>query len=141
MDLRKVKKLIELVEESGIAELEVTSGDESVRIAMGGVTPVVTTSAGPAAVVAPAEPALEIADASARKVLAPMSGTFYRAPSPDASPFIEVGQQVSAGTVICIIESMKMMHEIRAEQDGQVARIDVANGTPIKTGDVLVTLS
>ena len=150
MDLRKVKKLIELVEESGIAELEVSSGDESVRILMpSGVTavqsiapPVVgvdseaVVSASEAAVVQ-ADPANSVA---ATVIRAPMAGTFYRAPNHDAAPFVEIGQVVAAGDVVCIIESMKMMNEIKAPTGGVVADIATANGTPIGTGAALITL-
>lgn len=143
MDLRKVKKLIELVEESAIEELEVASGDESIRIvlprsprvATSGTTVVTATPvASPASSPAPAPSA-------GTPVLAPMAGTFYRSPHPEAAPFVEVGQQIQTGEVLCIIESMKMMHEIRAAQDGVVAQICVDNGQPIGTGDVLFKLS
>ena len=142
MDLRKVKKLIELVEESGIAELEVTSGDESVRIAMGGAMRA-TTDRVPQVVTAdmPAPSVVQSRTAEGTQVRAPMAGTFYRAPNPEADPYIELGQAVQAGDVICIIESMKMMHEIRAEQGGIVAHLPVANGQPISTGDVIAVLS
>lgn len=141
MDLRKVKKLIELVEESGLTELEVTSGDESVRIAKGVVTnPSATVQVSREA--SAAQPsARPTAGAKTRTIKAPMSGTFYRAPSPEADAYIQVGDQVAVGTVICIIESMKMMHEIRAELEGEVAEIAVDNGTPVTTGDALVVLS
>ena len=141
MDLRKVKKLIELAEESGIAELEVTSGDESVRITMnmGPDQRYVTASA------VPQTPEPETTTNPPQKqgnsVLAPMAGTFYRAPSPEAPPYVEVGQSVSAGDVLCIIESMKMMHEIRAANSGTVESVLVENGTPIGTGDALFVLS
>jgi len=137
MDLRKVKKLIELVEESAIEELEVASGEESIRIVMrrGPVPPSVVTAA-PAVVQAPA-----VASSPGVAVPAPMAGTFYRAPHPDAGPFVEPGQAVHAGDVLCIIESMKMMHEIRAAQDGVIAQVCVENGQPIGTGDTLFKLS
>ena len=137
MDLRKVKKLIELVEESGIAELEVRSGDEAIRIAMPGAgapIPAVVRSeqrgAPPAAADAASTRGSEV-------LAAPMAGTFYRAPDPDTAPFVEVGQQVNAGEVVCIIESMKMMHEITAQDGGEVTEICVANGEPISTGETL----
>ena len=148
MDLRKVKKLIELAEESGIAELEVTSGDESVRITMNAAPAVATV-----ATTVPATPAIpqgsnaseknSVADEVAKgtPVVAPMAGTFYRAPSPEASPYVEVGDTVAAGDVLCIIESMKMMHEIRSATVGTVESILVENGTPIGTGEVLFLLS
>lgn len=137
MDLRKVKKLIELVEESDIEELEVANGEESIRIVMrhGSVTPSVVTAA-PASVQA----AAALAPAGV-PVSSPMAGTFYRAPHPDAAPFVEPGQTVNAGDVLCIIESMKMMHEIRAAQDGVIAQVCVENGQPINTGDTLFKLS
>ena len=154
MDLRKVKKLIELVEEAGIAELEVSSGDESIRIAMPaaqsaaqsttqsspplagvGVPAVVSTSA------AAGQPAGNSAGAGATQISAPMAGTFYRAPDPEAAPFVEPGQQIQAGEVVCIIESMKMMHEIRATQAGTVTSIAVANGAAVGTGETLFVLA
>ncbi|MEM7002580.1 MAG: acetyl-CoA carboxylase biotin carboxyl carrier protein [Pseudomonadota bacterium] len=150
MDLRKVKKLIELVEEAGIAELEVSSGDESIRIAMpaaqsaaqttpnlagAGVPAVVSTSA------AAPQPAGNSAGVAATQISAPMAGTFYRAPDPEAAPFVEPGQQIQAGEVVCIIESMKMMHEIRATQAGTVTSIAVANGAAVGTGETLFVLA
>jgi len=148
VDLRKVKKLIELVEESAIEELEVASGDESIRIVMPrgvAMARVVTTAAG--------SDISDISDASVAdvpaagileggvSVNAPMAGTFYRASNPEASPFVEVGQHVQVGDVLCIIESMKMMHEIRATNAGIVTQVCIDNGLPINTGDVLFTLS
>jgi len=139
MDLRKVKKLIELVEEAGIAELEVTSGDESVRIAM--ATGQAMASRASASAEAPMVAAQSQASDSLVLLKAPMAGTFYRAASPEAAPFVDLGQSVEAGEVVCIIESMKMMHEIRAAQNGTVAMIPVANGTPVSTGEVLFSFS
>jgi acetyl-CoA carboxylase biotin carboxyl carrier protein len=143
MDLRKIKKLIELVEESAIEELEVANGDESIRIVLprgnqiaAGAAAVTTSTPAAAAV-----PAAVPAAGAGMSVQAPMAGTFYRAPHPEAPPFVEVGQQVSAGDVLCIIESMKMMHEIRAAQDGVVAQVCVDNAQPIGTGDLLFKLS
>ncbi len=139
VDLRKVKKLIELVEESGIAELEVSSGDESVRIARyQNTSQVVTRLTSEEPVSATLAPPVA---AGGQNIAAPMAGTFYRAPHPDADPFVEIGQSVSPGEVVCIIESMKMMHEIRAGEAGTVASINVDNGQPVNTGDVLYTLS
>ena len=137
MDLRKVKKLIELVEESAIEELEVANGEESIRIVMrrGGTAPVVATA--PAASAAPASRSAD----PGSPVTAPMAGTFYRAPHPDAEPFVEVGQAVEPGAVLCIVESMKMMHEIRAGQGGITTAVCVDNATPINTGDVLFVVS
>ena len=141
MDLRKVKKLIELVEESGINELEVANGDESIRISMGRPLLPAQASAPTVVTTPPQPPAAEAAPvAAANAINAPMAGTFYRAPSPEADPYVEVGTQVSAGDVVCIIESMKMMHEIRTAQAGKIRDISVANGTPIGTGDALFVL-
>ena len=148
MDLRKIKKLVELVEESGIAELEVKSGEEAVRISMGGTAPIATAGA---AVAVPAtaaiDPAPEPADAGAeassakgRQVTTPLSGTFYVAPSPDAAPFVQPGARVAAGDVLCIVESMKMMNRIEAERSGTVTAVLVANGEPVETGQPLFLL-
>jgi acetyl-CoA carboxylase biotin carboxyl carrier protein len=144
MDLRKVKKLIELVEESAIEELEVASGDESIRIVLPrGRQAAVTTPTVVTAALEGSKPAVgQVASGDAMiTVDAPMAGTFYRAPHPDAPPFVEVGQRVQAGEVLCIIESMKMMHEIRAAQEGVIAQVCVDNSQPIGTGDTLFKLS
>jgi len=133
MDLRKIKKLIELVEESGISELEVRSGDESVRIAR----PVPGTDA-VAAASAPVESARSPRSAgSDHAVKAPMAGVFYAAPEPGAEPYVRVGQSVAAGDVLCIIESMKMMNEIRAERGGTCVEVMGRNGQPVAHGDSL----
>ncbi|HEZ2232315.1 TPA: acetyl-CoA carboxylase biotin carboxyl carrier protein [Neisseria meningitidis] len=143
MDLRKLKKLIDLVEESGIAEIEVTEGEEKVRITrtiaaapvyaapVPAAAPAVTPAAAPVAASAPA--ARDLSDAQK----SPMVGTFYRAPGPNAAPFVEVGQQVKAGDTLCIIEAMKLMNEIEAEKSGTVKEILVENGTPVEFGEPL----
>ena len=128
MDLRKVKKLIELVRESGIAELEVRGGDEAVRV-------VNVASALPAAVAA--TPAAAAKTAGGHEVTAPVSGTFYRSPAPGEPPFVEVGQVVQAGDVLCIIESMKMMNRVEADSAGQVAEVLLDNGLAIEAGTPL----
>ncbi|HFC8916629.1 TPA: acetyl-CoA carboxylase biotin carboxyl carrier protein [Neisseria meningitidis] len=148
MDLRKLKKLIDLVEESGIAEIEVTEGEEKVRITrtiaaaaapvyaapVPAAAPAVTPAAAPVAASAPAAPAArDLSDAQK----SPMVGTFYRAPGPNAAPFVEVGQQVKAGDTLCIIEAMKLMNEIEAEKSGTVKEILVENGTPVEFGEPL----
>ena len=137
MDLRKVKKLIELVQESGISELEVSSGDEAIRIAMHQGVPAVTP-----VLAADSQPVVATSSevSPAVSVTSPMAGTFYRAPSPESDPFVEVGSRVESGDIVCIIESMKMMHEIRATQSGVVSAIEATNGEPIGTGDVLFVL-
>ncbi len=136
MDLRKIKKLIELVEESGIAELQVRSGEEEVRISRA-TLPVATQSV--AAVAAQAEmPASPVEPQQSEQrgevVAAPMAGTFYRAPAPGETPFVAPGATVAVGDVLCIIESMKMMNHIEAEQAGEVVEVLAADGQPIETG-------
>ena len=137
MDLRKVKKLIELVEESGIAELEVKSGEEAIRIVRpGGRGQAV---AEPAEAPAPAAaPSPAPAPKAPRKTInAPMAGTFYGAPAPGAAPFVQLGAKVSVGEVLCIIESMKMMNEIPSEAAGQVVEILAMDGEPVSSGQAL----
>ncbi|ENV6313912.1 acetyl-CoA carboxylase biotin carboxyl carrier protein [Neisseria gonorrhoeae] len=149
MDLRKLKKLIDLVEESGIAEIEVTEGEEKVRITrtiaaaaapvyaapVPAAAPAVTPAAAPVAASAPAAApaARDLSDAQK----SPMVGTFYRAPGPNAAAFVEVGQQVKAGDTLCIIEAMKLMNKIEAEKSGTVKEILVENGTPVEFGEPL----
>ena len=146
MDLRKLKKLIDMVEESSITELEINDAEEKVRIvkhggmvshhySMSPVAPSPSTviAAAPAEVVAPGEPELPAGDA----VKAPMVGTFYRAPSPGAEPYVEVGSAVKAGDTLCIIEAMKLLNEIEAERSGTVKAILVENGQPVEFGEPL----
>jgi acetyl-CoA carboxylase biotin carboxyl carrier protein len=150
MDLRKLKKLIDLVQESGIAELEITEGEEKVKIVKGGMVTVaaVPQPAAAAAVGAPAQPAPAAPAAPAEPepgqeghvVKAPMVGTFYRSPSPDAKAFVEVGQAVKEGDTICIIEAMKLMNEIEADASGVVKAILVENGQPVEYGQPLFIL-
>ncbi|MBF1350008.1 MAG: acetyl-CoA carboxylase biotin carboxyl carrier protein [Neisseria lactamica] len=144
MDLRKLKKLIDLVEESGIAEIEVTEGEEKVRITRttAAAAPVYAAPAPAAAVPVAAPAAAPAAAAPAARDLSnaqksPMVGTFYRAPGPNAAAFVEVGQQVKAGDTLCIIEAMKLMNEIEAEKSGVVKEILVENGTPVEYGEPL----
>lgn len=131
MDLRKLKKLIDLVEESGIAEIEVTEGEEKVRITRTIAAAAAPVYAAPIPAAAPA--ARDLSDAQK----SPMVGTFYRAPGPNAAPFVEVGQQVKVGDTLCIIEAMKLMNEIEAEKSGTVKEILVENGTPVEFGEPL----
>ena len=155
MDIRKVKKLIELLDESGIAEIEITEGDDSVRIsryAQG--APVTVASPAPAAVAAPApapaaaatpaEPAAAAQSPAPEEegfaVTAPMVGTFYAAPSPGASPYVQAGDRVSAGDTLCIIEAMKMMNQIEADVSGVVKSIRVQNGEPVEYGQTLIVI-
>jgi acetyl-CoA carboxylase biotin carboxyl carrier protein len=146
MDLRKLKKLIDLVEESGIAELEITEGEEKVRItrqqAGGNVMyapPPVQQFVTAAPAVAPAGPAAptEAAVPEGHVVKSPMVGTFYRAPSPGAKSFVEAGQSVNSGDTLCIIEAMKLLNEIEADQGGVIKAILVENGQPVEYGEPL----
>jgi acetyl-CoA carboxylase biotin carboxyl carrier protein len=149
MDLRKLKKLIDLVQESGIAELEITEGEEKVKIVKGGVVsmtaappPVMAAPAAAPTPSAPAAPAAAPPEAQEGHVVkAPMVGTFYRSPSPDAKPFVEVGQAVKEGDTICIIEAMKLMNEIEADASGSVKAILVENGQPVEYGQPLFILA
>ena len=142
MDIRKIKKLMELVEQSGINELEVREGEESIRLskAPAGVmmTPVAAPSAAPAMV--PAAVSAAPVQPAGHTQTAPMVGTFYRAASPDSAPFVDVGKQVAAGDVICIIEAMKLMNQIEAEKAGVVAAILVEDGQPVEFGQPLVVI-
>lgn len=156
MDIRKIKKLIELVEESGIAELEISEGEESVRISRtpANQMPMMQQAyAAPmyqqqqpalAAAVAPAEkPAMEApapAEISGHIVRSPMVGTFYRTPSPDAKAFCEVGQKVNVGDTLCIVEAMKMMNQIEADKSGVVKAILVESGQPVEFDEPLVVI-
>ncbi len=154
MDIRKVKKLIELLEESGIAEIEITEGEESVRISRyGGGTPPISQAAAPAAAMA-ATPAAAPAPAAAapattpagkeippgHQVKAPMVGTFYRSSSPGAKSFVEVGQGVKEGDTLCIIEAMKMMNQIEADKAGTIKAILADTGDPVEFGQPLFVI-
>ena len=153
MDIRKVKKLIELLDESGIAEIEITEGEDSVRISrystnVGGAT-VSHAPAPPVAIpsaAALADPAAPSATAAAEPeedgfaVTAPMVGTYYSAPSPGSPSFVQVGDKVSEGDTLCIIEAMKMMNQIEAEVSGTVKSIRVQNGEPVEYGQILFVI-
>ena len=148
MDLRKLKTLIDLVQESGISELEVTEGEEKVRIAKHSVAPMAmahsySLPAAPAAapaVSAAAPAAAEDALPEGHVVKAPMVGTFYRSPSPGAGAFVEVGQTVKQGDTLCIIEAMKLLNEIEADASGVVKAILVDNGQPVEYGEPLFVI-
>jgi len=143
MDLRKLKKLIDLVQESGIAELEITEGEEKVRISR--VGPAVQTPVMPAPQPAPvvaATPAAEVpAAVEGHVVKSPMVGTFYRAASPGAKTFVEVGDRVNPGDTLCIIEAMKLLNEIEADQGGVVKEVYVENGQPVEYGEPLFLIA
>ena len=160
MDLRKLKTLIDLVQQSGIAELEITEGEEKVRISRGPsivgapagaqsatvylagapaqLAPELAATAAPAA---PPEPAsAPPAEPEGHLIKSPMVGTFYRSASPGAKPFVEVGQAVKAGDTVCIIEAMKLLNEIEADRDGVVKEVLVDNGEPVEYGQPLLLL-
>ncbi len=142
MDIRKIKKLIEIIEQSDVAELEISEGEESVRISRySSAPPAVVTAAPaamPAAAVAPAltaateTPAPEASAPAGHTVKSPMVGTFYRASSPEAASFVEIGQKVSAGETLCIIEAMKILNQIEADKSGTIKQILVENAEPVE---------
>ncbi len=160
MDIRKVKKLIELLDESGLAEIEITEGDESVRISRNSsgiaapapiYAPPVQAAAPPPSSVAPAPAAPTPAaaapaapdaadDSEGFEVTAPMVGSFFSAASPGAAPFVQVGDQVNEGDTLCIIEAMKMMNQIEAEVSGIIKSIRVQNGDPVEYGQILFVI-
>jgi len=159
MDLRKLKKLIDLVEESGIAELEITEGEEKVKIVKGGSggqegtalsQPLPAASSPTARPISSSAPVPASAPGSTpgeaptslegHIVKSPMVGTFYRSGSPGAKPFVEVGDTVKAGQAICIIEAMKLMNEIEADKDGVIKAIMVENGQPVEYGESLMMI-
>ncbi|NMF97828.1 acetyl-CoA carboxylase biotin carboxyl carrier protein [Aromatoleum toluolicum] len=149
MDLRKLKKLIDLVQESGISELEVTEGEEKVRIAKHIAAPTAPAYLAAAPVAAPAAaPATDVVVAPAANALpegnvvkSPMVGTFYRASAPGAKPLADVGQSVSVGDRLCIIEAMKLMNEIESEFTGTIKAILVENGQPVEYGQPLFVIA
>ena len=147
MDIRKVKKLIELLDDSGIAEIEITEGEESVRISRYAASaPVaaapVAMAAAPAAAPAPSEPAApaEAPEEDGYEVTAPMVGSFYAASSPGAAPYVQVGDRVNEGDTLCIIEAMKMMNQIEADVSGVIKSIRIQNGEPVEFGQVLFVI-
>ncbi len=150
MDIRKVKKLIELLDESGIAEIEIVEGEESVRISRYPknmppfVAPPVATAAPIPTAAAPSDPATPVAAAEPEddgfNVTAPMVGTFYASASPDAAPYVQVGDRIAEGDTLCIIEAMKMMNPIEADVSGIIKSIRVQNGEPIEYGQTLFVI-
>jgi acetyl-CoA carboxylase biotin carboxyl carrier protein len=151
MDIRKIKKLIELLEESGIAEIEIKEGEEAVRISRmppsAGVAPapqVAHLTAPGSGAPAPAAAEAAAAEGGAVKpkpsehvITAPMVGTFYASPSPGAKPFVEIGDEIKVGQVLCIIEAMKMMNQIEADRAGRIASVMARNGDPVEFGQPL----
>ena len=152
MDIRKVKKLIELLDESGIAEIEITEGEDSVRISRNvssgvAVAPAMPVQPAPAAPAAAAPATVAAAPAAQPEseeegylVTAPMVGTFYSAPSPGSPTFVQVGDRVNEGDTLCIIEAMKMMNQIEAEISGVVKSIRAQNGEPVEYGQILFVI-
>lgn len=148
MDIRKVKKLIELLEESHIDEIEIKEGEESVRICryryLPGSAPATSPMIERSSSAACSEPEKETASSNPSRhhmIRSPMVGTFYRAPSPDSRPFVEVGQHIKAGETICIVEAMKMMNQIEADQSGVIEAILVENGQPVEFDQPMFTIA
>jgi acetyl-CoA carboxylase biotin carboxyl carrier protein len=152
VDIRKVKKLIELLEESGIAEIEIKEGEEAVRIsrmptgqvvshvAPAYAPPPMAAAAPAAAAASPAAPAAAVRSSKEHVVAAPMVGTFYAAATPGAKPFVEIGTEVKEGQVLCIIEAMKMMNQIESDKAGKVTAIMATNGDPVEFGQPLFVI-
>jgi acetyl-CoA carboxylase biotin carboxyl carrier protein len=151
MDIRKIKKLIELLEESGIAELEIHEGEESVRISRSGpvaptaatynvAPPVAAPPTAPAAETAPSAEPVTAEEPSGHVIKSPMVGTFYRAPSPGAKAFVDVGQHVKVGDTLCIVEAMKLLNQIESDKAGIVKQIYVENGQPVEYGEPLFVI-
>ena len=147
MDIRKVKKLIELLEESNISELEIHEGEESVRISRHGSgaviaapAPVMAAPAAPVIAAAPTETSTAEPEISGHKVTSPMVGSFYRASSPGAAAFVEVGQSVNVGDTLCIIEAMKLLNQIESDKAGTVKAILLENGEPVEYGQPLFVI-
>ena len=142
MDIRKIKKLIEMLQDSDLTEIEVKEGEESVRIARGNSR---TIEATPAPIIhsstsSPVEKNEVSLDKSGSIIKSPIVGTFYRKPSPDKPPFIEVGSNVNAGDVVCIVEAMKMMNEIKSEFTGKVSAINIEDGEPVEFDQSLIVI-
>ena len=146
MDIRKVKKLIELLEESGIAEIEIKEGEESVRISRNGPSmtmpqmqyaPAMAPPMAAPAAAAPVAAEAAAPEVSGHVVTSPMVGTFYEAPSPGSAPFVEVGKSVKEGDTLCIIEAMKMLNQIEADKSGVIKQMVAENGQPVEFGQPL----
>jgi len=142
MDIRKIKKLIEMLQDSDLTEIEVQEGEESVRIVRGSVKPfeVKTTSVSPASVNVLSENNEVAANESGSPIKSPIVGTFYRKPAPDKPPFVEIGSHVNAGDVVCIVEAMKMMNEIKSEFTGKVSAINIDDGEPVEFDQSLIVI-
>jgi len=145
MDIRKIKKLIEMLQESDLKEIEVSQGDESVRILRGGSKEIGINKISQQAEVFSAEPdieqKIEPKKIEGNIITSPIVGTFYRKPSPDKDPFIKIGDTVEQGDVLCIIEAMKMMNEIKSDFSGKIVSIDVEDGQPVEYGQHIITIN
>ena len=146
MDIRKIKKLIEMLQASDLREIEVKEGEESVRIARGGVSSpteeyVISNQATQAVKTTTEEIHIDDSNASGNHIKSPIVGPFYRKPAPDKPPFVEVGDHVEKGQVVCIVEAMKMMNEIKSDFSGTIKSINVEDGTPVEFDQNLITVS
>ena len=142
MDIRKIKKLIEMLQDSDLTEIEVKEGEESVRIVRGNAQPLEVKSSFITAdsLNAQSENNEVLENASGSSIKSPIVGTFYRKPGPDQPPFVEVGSQVNAGDVVCIVEAMKMMNEIKSEFTGKVSAINIEDGQPVEFDQSLIVI-
>ena len=140
MDIRKIKKLIELLQESGLAEIEIKEGEESVRINRGGMAQPAVVHTVPALASAPMEGRSGPAAVERYTANAPMVGTFFASPTPGTPPFVTIGQQIKKGDILCIIEAMKIMNQIEADRDGVIAAVMVENGQPVEFGQPLFAI-
>jgi acetyl-CoA carboxylase biotin carboxyl carrier protein len=146
MDIRKIKKLIEMLQASDLREIEVKEGEESVRIARGGISSpkeeyVISNQTTQAVKPTTEEIDIDDSNASGNYIKSPIVGTFYRKPAPDKPPFVEVGDHVEKGQVVCIVEAMKMMNEIKSDFSGTIKSINVEDGTPVEFDQNLITVS
>jgi len=146
MDIRKIKKLIEMLQASDLREIEVKEGEESVRIARGGISSpteeyVISNQATQAIKTTTEEINVDDSNTSGNHIKSPIVGTFYRKPAPDKPPFVEVGDHVEKGQVVCIVEAMKMMNEIKSDFSGTIKSINVEDGTPVEFDQNLITVS
>ena len=142
MDIRKIKKLIEMLQDSDLNEIEVKEGEESVRIVRGNAQPLEVKSSFFTAdsINAQSENNEVLENASGSSIKSPIVGTFYRKPGPDQPPFVEIGSQVNAGDVVCIVEAMKMMNEIKSEFTGKVSAINIEDGQPVEFDQSLIVI-
>ena len=146
MDIRKIKKLIEMLQASDLREIEVKEGEESVRIARGGVSSpteeyVISNQATQAVKTTTEKIHIDDSNTSGNHIKSPIVGTFYRKPAPDKPPFVEVGDHVEKGQVVCIVEAMKMMNEIKSDFSGTIKSINIEDGTPVEFDQNLITVS